>query len=85
LAERFQMLGETSDSSFLAQEYLREGIFPRHAEDDARHVAIATAGGADFVVSWNFRHLVRVRTRRAVNLVNALKGRPIEIIAPPEL
>jgi len=36
--------------------------------------------------SWNFHHLVKLRTRREVNLVNALKGyTPIEILAPPEL
>ena len=35
---------------------------------------------------WNFSHLVKVRTRREVNLVNALEGYgPVEIVAPPEL
>lgn len=70
----------------LAQEYVRRGIFPEKYASDANHVAIAVANGADYFTSWNFRHLVKVSTRREVNLVNALKGyRPIEIIAPPEL
>ena len=39
-----------------------------------------------YLVSWNFSHLVKVQTRREVNLVNALEGYdPIEIVAPPEL
>jgi hypothetical protein len=49
-------------------------------------VALATVNGIANLVSWNFDHLVKLRTRREVNLVNALKGyMPIEILAPPEL
>ena len=39
-----------------------------------------------YLASWNFRHLVRVRTRREVSLINVMHGyEPIEIVAPPEL
>ena len=35
---------------------------------------------------WNFKHIVKVSTRRAVNLFNTLMGyEVIEIVAPPEL
>lgn len=52
--------------------------FPRSAEPVALPMPGATSS--------NFRHLVRVQTRREVNLVNALRGyQPIEIAAPPEL
>ena len=77
---------ETEEAEGLSREYLDANIFTERYDVDARHVAIATSAGADFVVSWNFRHLVRVKTRREVNLVNALKGfRSIEIVAPSEL
>lgn len=70
----------------LAQEYVRRGIFPKKYVADANHVAIAVSNKVDFLASWNFAHLVRVRTRREINLVNALLGyQPIEIVAPPEL
>jgi len=52
----------------------------------ANHVAIAVTNGIGYFCSWNFTHLVKVNTRREVNLINALKGYgQIEIIAPPEL
>jgi hypothetical protein len=49
-------------------------------------VAIATVGRLDVLASWNYRHLVNRRRRRAFNGVNALQGyRAIEIISPPEV
>ena len=40
----------------------------------------------DFLVSWNFRHMVKVKTKQMVNLINLQNGyKTIEIIAPPEL
>jgi predicted nucleic acid-binding protein len=70
----------------LAREYIARGVFPGKYEADASHVAIAVVNRVEYLVSWNFRHIVRVSTRRAVNLTNALMGHgSIEIVAPPEL
>jgi hypothetical protein len=70
----------------LAKEYLKYGIFQEKYLADANHVAVAVLNGIGYLLSWNFRHLVKVKTRREVNLVNALHGfEPIEIISPPEL
>ncbi len=66
--------------------YIKRGIFPEKYTSDANHIAIAVVSGIDYFASWNFKHLVKVNTRREVNLVNALLGyQQIEIIAPPEL
>jgi len=76
----------SSEAHELAEEYVTRGIFPTKYQSDALHVAIATVESVANLVSWNFCHLVKVRTRREVNLVNALKGyMPLEILAPPEL
>jgi hypothetical protein len=70
----------------LAQEYVRRGIFPEKYGSDANHVATAVVNGISYFASWNFRHLVKIQTRREVNLVNALTGYgAIEIVAPQEL
>ena len=86
LLEDLEVLAFDEEAYELGQEYVRRDIFPKKYVSDANHVAIAVVNGVDYFVSWNFRHLVKVSTRRQVNLVNALKGyEPIEIIAPPEL
>lgn len=54
--------------------------------DDALHVAVTTYYVISYIVSWNFEHLVKVKTRKWVNSVNTLEGfRGIEIISPQEL
>lgn len=54
--------------------------------DDALHVAIASFNEINYLISWNFEHIVKVKTRKLVNFVNVINGyREIEIISPQEL
>ena len=86
LIDDFEVLEFDEEAYELAQEYVERGIFPEKYTSDANHVAIAVVNGIGYFASWNFKHLVKVNTRREVNLVNALLGyQQIEIIAPPEL
>jgi len=40
----------------------------------------------DYILSWNFKHIVRQKTRAIVKMVNTLKNyRNVEIITPAEL
>lgn len=53
---------------------------------DAFHVAAATCANADAVVSWNFRHLVRIDRVKAFNTVNQSLGYgTISIVSPKEV
>ena len=86
LVSGFKVLRFDLQADELAQEYVRRGIFPGRYISDANHVAVSVINRIAYLASWNFTHLVRVNTRREVNLVNALMGyEPIEIVAPPEL
>lgn len=70
----------------LANAYIDAEIFPERFKDDGRHVAVATVNEVNYLVSWNFKHLVNVKTRKMVSLQNLIKGyRALEIVAPPEL
>ena len=81
--ERIEVDQETQ---MLAQEYVDKKVFPERYFSDGLHVAVAVVHQIEYLVSWNFSHLVKVNTRREVNLINALKGYgPVEIVAPPEL
>ena len=86
LVKNLEVLEFTVEADGLAWKYVERGVFPEKYIFDANHVAIAVTHGIGYFVSWNFTHLVKVNTRREVNLINALNGYdPIEIIAPPEL
>ncbi len=70
----------------LREAYLSAGILGPDWADDAGHVAAATVGGADLIVSWNFRHIVHFEKIRLYNAVNALNNyRAVEIRSPLEV
>jgi len=84
--ENIPILPLTVEIELLANEYIKNEIFPEKYRNDALHISVATINEIEYLLSWNFRHLVKVKTRRLVNLINELKGySSIEIIAPPEL
>jgi len=70
----------------LREAYLAAGIVDRRFMDDATHVAAATVARADAIVSWNFRHIVRLDKMRAYNQVNLRAGYgPLAIVSPREV
>jgi len=86
LIKAFKILKANRKIGHLAKVYIDRGIFPEKYIDDALHVATTTFYEISYLVSWNFEHLVKVRTRRWVNSVNTLEGfKEIEIVSPQEL
>jgi len=82
----FTRLPVTEEARRLAALYVQNGIFPEKYFDDALHAALASTHHIGILLSWNFTHLVKMKTRRMVALVNTLHNyNPVEIITPPEL
>lgn len=82
----FELVPESEESRNLFSSYEALEVVPARYRNDLRHVAVASASHVDALVSWNFRHLVNVRTRRAVHSVNVRLGYPlIEIVSPEEV
>ena len=80
------VLGITAESERLASAYMERHILPPKYTDDARHVAVCTVMQLEYLVSWNFKHLVNVEREKGFNAVNLLQGyRPIRIVNPLEL
>ncbi len=80
------MLNVTEEMDHLAATYVSQGVVTPKYEDDARHVAACTITRTDFLVSWNFRHMVNAQRETAFSGVNLLKGYPpIRIVNPLEL
>jgi len=51
-----------------------------------QHIALATIAGVDALVSWNFRHIVRLEKIRLFNAVNVESGyRALNIRSPREV
>ncbi|MDE0004735.1 MAG: type II toxin-antitoxin system VapC family toxin [Rhodospirillaceae bacterium] len=67
--EGVALLDASPDAERLAQRLLDLRAVPREAAADAAHIAIAVTNGAEYLVTWNFRHIanaaMRVRIERA--------------------
>ena len=80
------LLEVTDEMEDLAAACLRQGVVPPKYADDATHVAVCTVARLQYLVSWNFRHLVNVQRKAGFNAVNLLQGYPpIRIVNPLEL
>jgi predicted nucleic acid-binding protein len=67
-----------------AREYVARGVVPEAWLEDCRHVAAATVARADAIVSWNFRHIVKLDKIKGYNQVNLLNGYGVLTIVSPK-
>ena len=76
----------TEEIITLRNAYLTAGVVTSKSINDATHVAAATVARADAIVSWNFKHIVRLDKMKAYNQINLLNGYGIlTIISPKEV
>lgn len=69
----------------LALAYVQAGVIPVTHIDDATHIAVASVNRLDAVVSWNYQHMVKLKTKREVNAINLLRGYPLLEIVDPSM
>jgi len=69
----------------LANKYIEEKVVGQTSYVDCLHIALATINHADFLVSWNFKHIVNVDKIRGYNSINIRFGyQQLEIRSPRE-
>ncbi|MCD7708266.1 MAG: PIN domain-containing protein [Clostridiales bacterium] len=75
---------ETNENTVdLAEKIIDFGVLKRKSFDDCRHIAAAILSGCDIIVSWNFKHLVNVKTVRGIKVITTLEGFKDILIYPP--
>ncbi len=77
---------EISDEAIdLATEYITEKVVGQTSYADCLHIALATINRADFLVSWNFKHIVNIERIRGYNSINIKNGyKQLKIRSPRE-
>jgi len=81
---RFPVLEITNEVRDLAELYFKRIPIPDKARGDAFHLAVATYHGMDFLVSWNFTHILSARVRTVIQDINTIRGISTPIICTPE-
>jgi predicted nucleic acid-binding protein len=70
----------------LAALLLDRGLVPDTVPNDALHIAVATVGGAEYLLTWNLRHLAGAMARRRIEReLRRLGHEPPTICTPEEL
>jgi predicted nucleic acid-binding protein len=82
-AEYTELLTISDEAVDLASEYISERVVGQTSYADCLHIALATTHRADFLISWNFKHIVNVQRIRGYNAINIKNGyKPLEIRSP---
>ena len=68
----------------LADSLIEPGPIPNKAVLDAFHIAAAVAGGADYLLTWNFKHLANAVLRKRIEAVCRSHGYEPPVICTPE-
>lgn len=83
--EYTEFLETTDECIDLAIEYITEKVVGQTSYADCLHIALATINRADFLVSWNFKHIVNIQRIRGYNSINIKNGyKQLEIRSPRE-
>jgi hypothetical protein len=91
-AERKEVLNElqeltlTPEALALSNDLLAKVPLPAKANVDALHIAVAAAGGMDYLLTWNCRHIANAEFRVPIESICIEHGfDPLVICTPEEL
>ena len=82
-ADTVRMFEPDDETNRLAGLYVSEGIVPAKYRLDSTHIACASVNGLDGVLSFNFQHINKLRTKEMTALVNLREGYKNMIICTP--
>ncbi len=81
-----EVLSVTEEALSLVSAYQKHSILGNRFRNDMLHIAVATIADVDVLVSWNFRHIVRLDKIRLFNAVNLeLDYKTLAIYSPREV
>ena len=69
----------------IANRFIDLGILKQTSYDDCRHIAAAITSGCGIIVSWNFKHIVNLKTISGVKKVTTLEGYDDVLIYTPSI
>ena len=80
------ILDLSPDVDKLTQDLIDAGAVPHQARSDAQHIAFAAVNSIDYLVSWNYKHIVNEIKRQRINEVCHAAGfQPPTICTPIEI
>ena len=78
------MLEVSETAAALTRTLLAKGLIPTQAASDAIHIAVASAHGMDYLVTWNFKHIANPHIRERLRQVVLACDLMLPVICTPE-
>jgi hypothetical protein len=83
-ADHIDFIDITDEAIALASEYIAGNVVGKTSYEDCLHIALATIHKADYLASWNFKHIVNTVRIQGYNAVNVKSGYTILKICSPK-
>jgi hypothetical protein len=74
----------TEEALTLAQRLLQAKAIPQDFPEDALHVAVAVVNGIEYLLTWNYKHLVNAGMRSKIEATCRELGYVAVVICTPE-
>lgn len=82
----YTILDVTDEALNVAQKMIDLGILTPKSYDDCQHIGGAVVNDCDCIISWNFKHIVNIKTIHGVRAITNLEGyKNIDILSPTVL
>ena len=82
----YHLIVTDEDTVGLAEKFIDFGILKQKSFDDCQHIASAILAGCDIIISWNFKHIVNIKTIKGIRAITHLESyKDIDIMNPSVL
>lgn len=82
----YMTLDITDEALSVAQKMIDLGILTPKSYDDCQHIGVAVVNDCDCIISWNFKHIVNIKTIHGIRAITNLEGyKNIDILSPTVL
>ena len=83
---KIAVLSVSEEAEKLADIYVSEKVIPLKYRTDGVHIAVAAVNDLNMIISMNFQHIVKRKTKLATVSINSINGyRAVEIFNPMEV
>jgi len=82
--ESLEFIATSSAVDKLAHQLMEKHAVPKTEPRDAVHISLAAVNGLEYLVSWNFKHIVNPTTRAAIERICRDAGFVPPIICTPD-
>ena len=80
---KYTRLSITNIPADIALQIIELGILKEKSRDDANHIGIAVANELNYIISWNFKHMINVKTVNGIRAITNLRGyKNIDLVTP---